>query len=551
MIEIAPNKYEHNLLDVFWTYKPKNKKDQILYDLIGKVCRARLVDRNNYDSQHMLISTICLTEEEQKIVVEYKLLEHPNLEVRTRFLDVMMRFVKGRGRLDKMRQASDGYLCLFKETGTVLYLIRSIEIREVKTLYDEKFMKEFYSLVSKSVIHPGWMTPVLSRVKTKVDGGIDNTYLKAIINDYATVAVTKDAYWNNSYLDMLKGIEVLESADYYYQKALNWERYADQIEANKEENVFNIGLHSILQDSFNEINQVKKNYHEDYKRIRNKYNAAKKAFVEAMSLFGVKYKYEVPQAMIKRIQKEVAGICIEAAPQALICYLTIPYFSSWQQLIDDQIKKNIHGSSVIERFFPQSQRLDDEGNVTGISDFEQSQNLIVHGYVRATQLYYIISVYERICEHTLDFGVGLFNKILKDVKPSFIEEDRVQVWALAYNYYFNEDIVTACHLLMPQFEHALHNLLEEIVEDVTILENDIQKEPTLVGILNQLKPYCNPALHDELYMFLVDGSDVNFRNRLLHGLMGTMDMIRYGHYLFYIANLLFFKGKDFLRIGDN
>ena len=155
MIVIAPNKYEHNLLELLWTFKPNNKKDQELFDLIGKVCGARLVDRHNCDSQHMLISTICLTEEEQKIVEENNLLVHPNLEVKTRFLDVMMRFVKGKGRLEKMRQVSDGYLHLYKETGTVLYLIRSIELREVKALYDEKFLKEFHSLVASPIVHPG------------------------------------------------------------------------------------------------------------------------------------------------------------------------------------------------------------------------------------------------------------------------------------------------------------------------------------------------------------------------------------------------------------
>jgi hypothetical protein len=51
-------------------------------------------------------------------------------------------------------------------------------------------------------------------------------------------------------------------------------------------------------------------------------------------------------------------------------------------------------------------------------------------------------------------------------------------------------------------------------------------------------------------MFLVDGNDVNYRNRLLHGLMGSMDMLRYGHYLFYLANQLYFRGKDFLKIGE-
>ena len=551
MIEIAPNKYEHNLFDAFWTYKPKNKKDQKLFDLIGKVCRARLVDRHNCDNQHLLISTISLTDDEQKIVEENNLLEHPNLEVRTRFLDVMMRFIKGKGRLAKMKLVSDGYLQLYKKTGTVLYMVRAIECREVRTLYDEGFLREFYSVVANPIVHPGWMIQVLGKVKSKVTDGLDNIYIKSILTDYATEAVTKDAYWKDSYLDMLKGIGALEIEDYHYQKAQNWEKYADQMETNKKENVFNVGLHSILQKSYNEINQVKKSYQEDFKRIRDKYNAAKKAFVEAMSLFGVQYKYEVPQNMVKNIQQNVAGISIETAPQALIFYLTIPFFTSWKQLIDEHIKKSIQGSSVIERFFPQSQRLDDEGNVTGISDFEQSQNLIVHEYIRATVLYYILCVFERIGEHTLDFGVELFNKILKDVKPSFIEEDRVQVWAQAYDYYFNGDIVTTCHLLMPQFEHALHNLLEEIVEDVTMLDNDIQKEPTLIGILNQLKPFCNPALYDELYMFLVDGNDVNFRNRLLHGLMGTMDMFRYGHYLFYLSNLLYFKGKDFLKIGES
>lgn len=551
MIEIATNKYEHNLLDVFWTYKPKSKKDQKLCDLIGMVCRARLVDRHNCDSQHLLISTICLTEEERKLVEEHNLLEHPNLEVKTRFLDVMMRFVKGKGRLEKMRLVSDGYLHLYKETGTIFYLIRSVELREVKTLYDEDFLKEFHALVTNPIVHPGWMTQLLNRIKSKVDGGLDNSYIKTILTDYATETVTRDAYWKDSYLDMLNGIGALATANYHYQKAINWELYADQMEANKKDHVFNVGTHSILHDSYIQINYIKSSHPKEFKRIRDKYNEAKKAFVDAMSLFGVKYKYEVPQATIKRIQKSVANISVEATPQVLVYYLTIPFFTSWKQLIDEQIKKSIEGSSVMERFFPQSQRLNDEGNVTGISDFEQSHSLIVHGYVRATLLYYILCVYERIGEHTLDFGEAHFYKIMHDVKPSFVEEDRVQVWAKAYDHYFNGDIVAACHLLMPQFEHALHNMLEEIVEDVTMLDNDVQKEPTLVGILNQLKPHCNPALYDELYMFLVDGNDVNFRNRLLHGLMGTMDMIRYGHYLFYLANLLYFRGKAFLKIGEN
>ena len=131
-----------------------------------------------------------------------------------------------------------------------------------------------------------------------------------------------------------------------------------------------------------------------------------------------------------------------------------------------------------------------------------------------------------------------------------MEEERVQLWAKAYNLYFNGDVIEASHLLMPQFEHALHNLLEQIVDDVTMLDNDIQKEPTLVLILKGLKPYCNPALYDELYMFFVDGNDVNYRNELLHGLMDVMDILKHGLYLFYVANQLYMRGQDFLKLGE-
>ena len=96
---------------------------------------------------------------------------------------------------------------------------------------------------------------------------------------------------------------------------------------------------------------------------------------------------------------------------------------------------------------------------------------------------------------------------------------------------------------------ALHNLLEQIVDDVTMLDNDIQKEPTLTPILKGLQPYCNPALYDELYMFFVDGNDVNYRNNLLHGLMDVMAILRHGLYLYYVANQLYMRGKDFLKLG--
>ena len=507
MIEIGQNKYEHDLLSLFWTYKPTGEKDQKMYALLNRVCHAWVIKRDN-DSLYETISGINLNDEEQNLVREYQLIDHPNLEVRTRFSDVMVRFGKGKEKLELMRKASDGYLELCKVTGTYLFFVRSIEIRQAKTLYDELFMQTLKDVVISTRIHPGWLTKALNHVKINVDEGLENKYIKGILSIYASDIEKSKAPWVDSYWKMMCGIGAVEESEGHYRRALNWETYADEMEAHKKANVFNASLHIILQDSYNEIYKVKDKYPEEYKRIRDKYNAAKKDFVESMSLFGVRMKYEIPQSMIEHIHKDVAATEVETLEEVIFYFLRVPFFSAWKQLVDEQVARSIQQSDVIERFFPKSQALDKEGNVTGISNFEQSKKLPVHRCIRISLLHYLLCLYVRIEEHIFDHSEIKCYEVLNNSRPTFVEEDMVQIWAKAYHYYFQGDVVIASHLLMPQFEHALHNLLEEIVEDITLLNNDIQKEPTLISILNQLKPYCNSTLYDELFMFLVDGNDI-------------------------------------------
>lgn len=549
MIEIGQNIYEHEMLGLFWGYEPKDEGDQKVYALLDRVCHAWVIDRNNENKEHEIISDVSLNEEEQRLVEDNNLMEHQNLEVRTRFLDVMLRFAKGKKRIERMRLASDGYLQLYKETDTVLYFVRAIEIRQVKTLYDDVFLEELRDVIISRMIYPGWLTNVLNQVKVNMEEGLDNAYIKTILGVYASIKI-EDAHWRDQYWDMMHGIGAIEDKEWHYQKALNWEGYADRMEANRKENVFNANYHAILQDSHNEIYQVKEDYPEDYRRIRDKYNAAKKDFVEILPMVGARFKYQVPDHVAKEIQRQMAALNLESMVHVVVSYLRVPLYPSWKKLVEKQVEQSKAQTDVIERCFPKSLTLDGEGNVAGVSDFEQNQHLQVHRYIRATMLYHVLCLYVRVGEHTLDYSEGMFYEMLMGCKPSFVEEDRVQNWAKAYQHYFEGDIVVSSHLLMPLFEHALHNLLEEIVEDVTKLNWEVQKEPTLQGILTQLRPHCNSTLYNELTFFFVDGNDVNYRNRLMHGLMGSMDVLRYGHYMFYLANLLYFKGKKFLEMGQ-
>lgn len=59
MILIEQNKYEHNLLEYFWTYQPVDEEDRKVVDLLSQVCRAWVNERDG-ESKHETISGISL-----------------------------------------------------------------------------------------------------------------------------------------------------------------------------------------------------------------------------------------------------------------------------------------------------------------------------------------------------------------------------------------------------------------------------------------------------------------------------------------------------------
>lgn len=71
-----------------------------------------------------------------------------------------------------MRLASDGYLALYKETGTVLFFVRAIEIRQVEALYDEAFMEELRDVIVGTLVYPGWLTKTLNQVIVNLADGL-------------------------------------------------------------------------------------------------------------------------------------------------------------------------------------------------------------------------------------------------------------------------------------------------------------------------------------------------------------------------------------------
>ena len=133
----------------------------------------------------------------------------------------------------------------------------------------------------------------------------------------------------------------------------------------------------------------------------------------------------------------------------------------------------------------------------------------------------------------------VYNILLAN-KNDFIEEDNLFLWSKGITAGLNKDFVTASHILMPQLEHALHNMAEIANGIITSLEKKRQEEPTLGKILPLLKNIIKDEILFELDSFLQSGADINFRNNLLHGLFSPFEIDKYGIYLWWLALKIYF-----------
>ena len=93
---------------------------------------------------------------------------------------------------------------------------------------------------------------------------------------------------------------------------------------------------------------------------------------------------------------------------------------------------------------------------------------------------------------------------------------------------------------MPQLEHALHNIAEIHKGTITSLEAKRQEEPTLRKVLNMLKGIIEQEILFEIESFLQSGTDANFRNNLLHGLLSPFDIDKHGIYLWWLSLKIYF-----------
>ena len=159
------------------------------------------------------------------------------------------------------------------------------------------------------------------------------------------------------------------------------------------------------------------------------------------------------------------------------------------------------------------------------------------------RILYAISEYlQTIIEKQIDTSYDKCLEYLFSLRPKYLTEDIVVLFAKGFSYVFEGEIIAAVHMLMPALEALLRQKAEAIHGSLKKYSNERNDDTLLDGVLRSLEnDFDNYEEWYELKSFLTMGIDVNYRNKLMHGLMPIPVMYTQGIYLFWLCLKMYFK----------
>jgi hypothetical protein len=198
--------------------------------------------------------------------------------------------------------------------------------------------------------------------------------------------------------------------------------------------------------------------------------------------------------------------------------------------------------------FSQTVKINQKGAKTDFTTGDDVHINNARSFIRERCIALIKGIKNVIDIHKLidrDFVFGL----LDQCKSKFISEDRIYIYAEAIYEGFNNNFISAAHLLIPQFENSFRHIASQNGIETTKWTDNLQHQNIFGGVLEKIKDFTKDDLHKELHNFLVD-SNTNFRNELCHGLISPIIIEHYGTYLWWLTLKMVFQTENYFSFSS-
>lgn len=514
--EISKDKYSDDLLNELVNLSRNDAENEVLINLISLI---------NCDLNDLAIRNLLQTE---NFILSEDIYE--NNEISARINDVKF-IVKSSDKLKCIRQAVESYYSIYKKTGKLKYFIRALElIRKVKSSFESvlrQFEEEILQIFTKETAYNK-----LKLVENSVFL-LSESSLKILI-DHCNIHLEKSfeiLSFNDAkkYIIALNKLGHFDNSEFKIQTALALEKEADYFISQMKPNTYYPNILTIYTKALQELNGIA--IEEEFKiRLQRKIKTEQRLFAQMLSKMSISSKSDLN---ICELLEQENVVDFNSGFKYL---LGLPIMET--QMLN-KISVEISKESFLNQFFGSYVNITNKGTVSGISNEEVFISNLLREQFRAVTISFIKEI-----KLTMD----LDHKVSKDLvaemvakcDSSFIPTDRADFYIEGLYQGFQNNFVVSSHILIPQIENSLKHILEKNDRNTTKLTEDIQNDNTLGSILSveknkMLDGICNQDLLFELNSFLVDGNSANFRNRVSHGLISSVETDYYGIYLWWLV----------------
>lgn len=535
MISIPIDIYNHSLLVHLYPLAHRKNENQQEAQLLQRICQANLVDK--WTEANEYIDNIRLSNAEKQIIHDGNYCSSDNMEIKARSNDVMRNGSRAYSAMSVT--ASESYLSLYKKDHDCFTIVRSLIVRGSSNI-DAYFMDRFLSTIEDSVLYSHILNRIITYLnKTKTT--ISHPWKDRLI-DYVSSRIKAESlkdsyeqyrgYINNMYLLGQLSIEKRER-----DIALACEQEADKKIANREPNTFYMGLDQLYKDGLKRITPYREKHLNIYNRLWNKLCRQQQHIADMMNKLPP-FKISISEDIQNMTHQLIDSIEIKEFADIARMYMSISYIKGkCQKILKEKSGKDEH--SILSKFGSSQQN--EHGNIIGRESPEDSKKLHLYQYNRFFIEYYLSVAINHAIASKLEITRNNVAELLQAIGSKHIDNRRFGLIVEGLYQGFTYNFVIAAHLLIPQLEHFLHDIDEQVLnKDLTKLTQERQEEYTLEQILTDLKK-VNESIFDELDFFLCHGSDVNFRNKMVHGLMELSEMEHHAHYFWWICLYLFLE----------
>lgn len=521
--------------DLLCFLNPNRFEDDLTIEkvkLLHKICICKIC---GFGTQ-VHIEDENFTEYEYNIIISNDWQNNINVEIKARCCDILKKREKDKRAI--IAKASDAYIEVFRLTKGMDYLERAASIRSFKQVNNDDFLKIVLNeITTKTLKYPFWLSNIV-KILLKSYPIEKLSSLKVEIGKCVQEKKKSKEYSKErDYIDILYLFNSITRQEQHKLKALSFETEADETWNNQEENTFYPNLPDLYRNAYQEINKINSIEPDMHKRIKEKLVRANKYFIEILSKAGISYKMPFLEEEKRKIEKWIADEKWESFFDFIALLHNIPFAS--KENIEQYM--NISRKGSVLSSIMGTNRLDNNGNTIGLDNPENSLRTEAHIYYRQKILYTLWTCIDKAANMKLFIEEDMLFYIMKNRIPYFLQdEERLIFWVKGLISGFNKDFMTASHILIPQIEWALRSIVEAHQGSLVKLEEERQEEATLGTILKCLDNVMHEEIKFEMESFLQSGIDVNFRNKLSHGLLSSFEVMQYGIFLWWLCLKLFF-----------